>query len=323
MSRLLVFVGSGLWMAREHLTQVVRKALWMESDLSDDDEIMSYRAAVFGLLGGAVVMVLWFWYLGTPLWAGFTFVSLALVIYYAVTRIVAEAGIAIVLAPLSAPDFMIFGLGSKLVGSTSIANFAFNYPVAADVRVFLMGVVANGLKLIEGMDTRSRRLVFWAIVMAVFFGLFGATWAILEMTYRGGGNNADRWFCLHYPKIIYMTTVTTLEPAGGYWKGIGFVGIGAIAMTIFTWMRSRFLWWPLHPIGFPIMATRVTDQIWFSVMLAWLSKGMVLKYGGTPLFRRSRHFFLGMILGSVAVSGLWLVIDFFTGQVGNHVMRDF
>ena len=100
------------------------------------------------------------------------------------------------------------------------------------------------------------------------------------------------------------------------------VGIGAIAMTIFTWMRSRFLWWPLHPIGFPIMATRVTDQIWFSVMLAWLIKVMVLKYGGTPLFRRSRHFFLGMILGSVTVSGLWLVIDFFTGQVGNHVMRD-
>ena len=319
---LLVFVGSGLWMAREHLTQVVRKALWMESDLSDDDEIMSYRAAVFGLLGGAVVMVLWFWYLGTPLWAGFTFVGLALVIYYAVTRIVAEAGIAIVLAPLSAPDFMIFGLGSKLLGSTSIANFAFTYPVAADVRVFLMGVVANGLKLIEGMDTRSRRLVFWAIVVAVFFGLFGATWAILEMTYRGGGNNADRWFFLHYPKIIYMTTVTTLEPAGVYWKGIGFVGIGAIAMTIFTWMKSRFMWWPLHPIGFPIMATRVTDQIWFSVMLAWLIKVMVLKYGGTPLFRRSRHFFLGMILGSVSVSGLWLVIDFFTGQVGNHVMRD-
>ena len=54
--------------------------------------------------------------------------------------------------------------------------------------------------------------MFWAIVMAVFFGLFGATWAILEMTYRGGGNNADRWFFLHYPKIIYMTTVTTLEP---------------------------------------------------------------------------------------------------------------
>ena len=70
---------------------------------------------------------------------------------------------------------------------------------------------------------------------------------------------------------------------------MGFVGIGAIAMTIFTWMKSRFLWWPLHPIGFPIMATRVTDQIWFSVMLAWLIKVLVLKYGGTPLFLRNRR----------------------------------
>jgi hypothetical protein len=319
---LLVFVGSGLWMAREHLGQVFRKALWMKSDLSDDDEIMSYRAAVLGLFGGIVVMVLWFWYLGTPLWAGIVFVTLALVIYFAVTRIVAEAGIAIVLAPLCAPDFMIFGLGSKLLGSTSIANFAFTYPVAADVRVFVMGVVANGLKLIEGMDKKSRRAVFWAIIIAVFMGLIGAAWAILEMTYRGGGINASPWFFLHYPKIVYMTTVTTLEPAGVYWEGMGFVGIGAVAMLIFTWMKSRFLWWPLHPIGFPIMATRVTDQIWFSVMVAWLIKVLVLKYGGTELFRRSRHFFLGMVLGSVGVTGLWLIIDFFTGTVGNYTMRE-
>jgi len=319
---LLVFVGSGLWMARDHLIQVFKKALWFESDLNDDDEIMSYRAAVLGLFGGIVVMVAWFWYLGTPLWAGIVFVTLALVIYFAVSRIVAEAGIAIVLAPLSAPDFMIFGLGSKLLGATSIANFSFQYPLGADVRVFLMGVIGNGLKMIEGMDKKSRRTVLWTILIAIFMGMIGGAWALLEMTYRGGGINGSPWFFLHYPKIIYMTTVTTLEPAGVYWKGMGFVGIGAGAMMIFTWMKGRFLWWPLHPIGFPIMATRVTDQIWFSVMIAWLIKVLVLKYGGTPLFRRSRHFFLGMILGSVGVSGLWLIIDFFTGQVGNYVMRD-
>ena len=318
---LLVFVLSGLWMAREHLTQVVRKALWLESELSDDDEIMTYRSAVFGLVISAVVMVGWFWFLGTPIWAGVVFVSLVLIVYLAVTRIVAEAGLAVVLTPLTVPDFMIFGLGSKLLGSASIANFSLSYVVAADVRVFLMGIVANGLKLIEGMDRRSRRVVFWAIVIAVFLGMAGSVWAILEMTYRGGGVNASRWFFLHYPKIIYATAATTLEPAGVYWEGMGFIGIGAVAMTILTWMKSRFLWWPLHPIGFPIMATRVTDQIWFSVMLAWLIKVMVLKYGGTPLFRRSRYFFLGMILGAVVVRGLWLVIDYFTGQVGNHVMR--
>ncbi|MBU06817.1 MAG: hypothetical protein CME13_02420 [Gemmatimonadetes bacterium] len=173
--------------------------------------------------------------------------------------------------------------------------------MAADVRVFLMGVVANGLKRIEGMDRHSRRIVFWAIVLAVFLGMAGSVWAILEMTYRGGGVNASRWFFLHYPKIIYSTAVTTLEPAGVYWEGMGFVGIGAAAMAILTWMKSRFLWWPLHPIGFPITATRVTDQIWFSVMIAWLIKALVLKYGGTPLFRCSRLFFLGMILGAVTV----------------------
>ena len=65
----------------------------------------------------------------------------------------------------------------------------------------------------------------------------------------------------------------------------------------------------------------MTNFIWFSVFLAWLIKITVLKYGGAPLFRRSRHFFLGMIMGSVSTSGLFLVIDFLTGKVGNQVAR--
>ncbi|MEC9378400.1 MAG: DUF6785 family protein [Candidatus Latescibacterota bacterium] len=107
--------------------------------------------------------------------------------------------------------------GGQLLGSASITNFSLSYAVAADVRVFLMWVVANGLKLIEGVDRHSHRIEFWAIVLVVFLGMAGSVWAILEMTYRGGGVNASRRFFLHYPKIIYSTAVTTLEPADVYW----------------------------------------------------------------------------------------------------------
>ena len=109
----------------------------------------------------------------------------------------------------------------------------------------------------------------------------------MQLAYRDGGINTSSWFFRGMPNVIYRTAVKTLEPNGIYWEGMGFAGIGAAGMLFLTWLRQRFLWWPLHPIGFPIMASGLVDWMWFSVFLAWLIKVIILKYGGAPLFSRS------------------------------------
>ena len=93
----------------------------------------------------------------------------------------------------------------------------------------------------------------------------------------------------------------------------------AAGMLALTWLRQRFLWWPLHPIGFPIMANWIVDWMWFSVFLAWLIKVTMLRYGGAQLFNRSRIFFLGIITGRMLITGFWLVVDYVTGFVGNTI----
>jgi hypothetical protein len=100
---------------------------------------------------------------------------------------------------------------------------------------------------------------------------------------------------------------------------MSFVGVGAGAMLALTWLRQRFLWWPLHPIGFPIMTSWLVDWMWFSVFLAWLIKVTILKYGGATLFARSRYFFLGMIAGRMLITGGFLVVDYLTGMVSNAI----
>ena len=71
--------------------------------------------------------------------------------------------------------------------------------------------------------------------------------------------------------------------------------------------------------GYPIGAVWIMDVIWFSIFLAWLIKTVILKYGGPRLYRTFRPFFLGLILGQFVAAGMWLVIDYFTGTVGNIV----
>ncbi|MEW6752061.1 MAG: DUF6785 family protein [Candidatus Latescibacterota bacterium] len=316
---LVAFVLLGLWVAREHLKEVARKFLGLDSRLSDDDEIMSYRAAVVGLLGGTTVMVGWFAYLGAPWWAGALFVALAMLIFTGISRIVAESGVPALISPMVAPDFMIFGLGSGLLGAKAVCTFSVSYVFATDIRVFLMGMVANGLKLIEGMSRRSRRQVFWAILAAVFVGVLGSLWTVMQLAYKDGGINSSPWFFNNMPNLIYQTAVRGMEQAEVYWPGIGFLGVGAAGMLALTYLRQRFLWWPLHPIGFPIMTSWVVDWMWFSIFMAWLIKIIILKYGGAALFSRSRTFFFGIIVGRMLITGTWLVADYLTGKVGNPI----
>ncbi len=316
---MVVFVGVGLWVGREHLAGVWRAFLGRKDAASDDGEIMSYRGAVAGVLGGSTVMVVWLSVFSVPPWAAVLFVGLAMVIFIGIARIVAEAGVPSVITPMVAPDFMIYGLGSKLLGPAATGTFATTYVYAADVRVFLLGMVANGLKLIEGMDRRSRRLVFWCLLLAIVVGIGGSLWTVMDMAYRGGGINSSTWFFKTMPKKIYAAAAIGTKETGVYWEGLQFFGLGAGGMVLLMWLRQRFLWWPLHPIGFPIMANWIMDQIWFSVFLAWLVKVMILRYGGAGFFTRSRYFFLGLIVGQAGISGLFLVIDYITGVVGNSL----
>jgi len=309
----------GLWVGRGHLKSVLLKAVGRAPEVEDGDEILSYRSAVIGAVGGVVVMTGWLWLMGTPLWVSLVFVVVAMLIFIGVTRIVAEAGLAAVRAPMIAPDLVIQGLGSGLAGSTGVLNLSLAYMWAADIRVFVMATCANALKLIEEMEPRSRRLVFWAIILALLIGALGSFWMIFHMAYRHGGINLNSWFFKGAPAYAYNNAMRNIEPAGVYWPGLGFFCGGAAGMMLMMWARQRLLWWPVHPIGFPIGANSMMNHVWFSVFLAWLFKRIMLKFGGAALYQRSQAFFLGLIAGQVLCNGFWLIVDYFTGRVGNSI----
>jgi hypothetical protein len=240
-----------------------------------------------------------------------------MLIFIGITRIIAEAGLATLRAPITAPDFVVQGLGSAFVGPTGVVNLSLAYIWGSEVRAFAMATCANALRLIDEMDSRSRRLVFWAMILALLIGTMGSFWMIFHTAYRHGGINLDVWFFQYAPAVAYDNAVRNLEPSGIYWPGMGFLLGGGGVMVLLLWARQRLPWWPLHPIGFPIAAVDLLNHIVVNVFIAWLVKVVVLRYGGANLYHRSQGFFLGMIAGHMLVTGLWLIIDYFTGKVGN------
>ncbi len=322
MGAMIVLCLGGLWVARGHLKGVLRAALGRREGGTDDSgEIMSYRAAVFACLGGSAFMLLFLRAGGLPLWAGATMLLVAFVLFVGITRIVVEGGMASCRAPLIAPNFVVSGMGAGAVGAPGLTTLVYTYSWTGDIRTFVMASAAHALKLLDEVrEAGGRRWVFWCLAAAVAVTTSASCWIMLRLAYEHGGTNLNAGYFQHITMIpIRYLDFYLKNPAPPNWDGWMHTGLGAGVMAVLMFVRQRFLWWPLHPLGLPISATRIMDLVWFSVFLAWLAKLTILRYGGPRLFLRLRPFFLGMILGQFVVAGLWIVIDYLTGMRDNMV----
>lgn len=322
MGAMIVLVVFGLWSARSHLGDVFRKAFRGDTDVDDSDELLSYRTATFGLLGSVIYLGWWLWMAGLSIWIVPLYVALMYLVFIAVTRFVAEGGIAAARAPLIASDAITSGLGSTALGPQSLTALGFTFVWAADVRTFVMASCANGLKLAEEQLQPRKRSLFWAIGLAIFVSIASSIWAIFYMSYTYGGINLNSWFFGPTGGPSYPFNFISGEmnnPDGPNWIGLTATFIGGGVMALLMVARQQILWWPLHPLGFAVSPMWLTNYISFSVFLAWLIKSVILKYGGPKWFRLSRPFFLGLILGQFTVAGVWLIIDHFTGMTDNSI----
>ena len=320
---MIVFVLVGLWVARGHLRDVFVKACRARGGIDDSDEIISYRFAVFGLIAALLLVAGWLSMIGMPFAIALLFVFGAMIIFLALTRVVAEGGIPAMRPPLMTSTFVLTAVGSSALGASGLVALGFSYGWHSEIRSFVMSSVANGLKMSEIIRGPKRRL-FWAILIAIVVSLAGSTYVTLVMAYKYGGINLNPLFFVNQATQFGprdMAPRIAAELTGPRWDAWRFMAIGGAVMSLLMWARHNLVWWPLNPLGFTISANWKTGHIFFSALLAWLLKLVILKYGGPRLYRNLRPFFLGLILGEIVAAGSWLAMDYFTGHVGSFLTQ--
>ena len=316
---MIVLVLGGLWVGREHLANVGRKAIGVGQQVEDRDEVLSYRGATLGLLLSVAVICYWMNLSGVPLLGVLVFLFFVFIIFVALTRVVVEGGVAMLYTPLVAPDAALSAFGTSFYGPSGIIGLTFARVWANDIFNFAMPHCANGLKLSEQVRG-NRRPLFWFMLAAMMIGLYAASFSTIYMGYvYGAVNLSDRHFVWLAQYIYEFAAARITEPVGPNWTGWLHTGIGSLAMGALMIAQRLWLWWPLHPIGYPISS--VFSWMAFNAFVAWLIKSIVLKYGGPRLFGKVRPLFLGMIIGQFGVYGLFWIIDLFTGMVGNYLMQ--
>ncbi len=316
MGAMLVFIGAGLWFSRQHLRRVFLCAMGRGQASYDEGEPASYRSSLLLLLVGLAVMVVWIWQTGLPLHYTIIFVLVALLIFYGLTRVVAQCGVSVTIAPLIAPSFMTstFGAGNFSAGSLSALSMAWVW--CSDIRTTVMSSAAHAMYLAR---RRAHHLVVILLLAAGITVAVASAWTV-RLGYQHGAANLSNWFFTAGPQRLFDWTVREIDsglppdPHGMLWTGVG-AGI----MLLLVLAHRTLFWWPVHPVGFIICSVGWTDRLWLTIFIAWLAKLAVVRFGGAGMFGKARELFLGMILGQFTVAGTWAIVDTITGTVGNQI----
>ena len=318
MGAMIALVALHLWLAKRYLKDYIKKVFSSQKG-DQDNQLLSPRVSFWGMVAGFAFMAIWLTYAGLSFWLSLLFLLAAFIIFLALTRIVAQSGIPTARSPLIAQDFLITGVGSSAIGTGGLIALAYTFSWAADVRTFAMASVSNSLKMVDGKIKKMRSLL-WPIGLAVIVSLTISIWMTMRLGYRYGGINLHTWFFIGCPKAPFEYIASVIEhPVSVGSLHYLFMGIGAVFMAFLVFMQHRFLWWPINPIGFPIANTYPVQWIWFSIFIGWLLKSLLLRYGGPRIYRKSKPFFLGLILGHFVCVASWVIIDYFTGTVGNTI----
>jgi hypothetical protein len=310
MGAVLVIGLSLFWNGRRHFADVWRKAWEPRAAISDEKEPMSYRAAVVGTVAGAICLGALTLAMGMSLWMVVAFLLLLGLMATVVGWHVSNAGLLLVNVGFSPYEFFTTTLGSRVVGAKNLVLLGYDRSsIPHWTSESLMPYALQNFRLVDmhGINPRPLRLPL-LMSLSILLAVAVSFVASLSFIYRQGALNLEPWVYVGVgPMGLNWANGAIQNPYPPNVPGILSVGFGGVVTAILLVMRHRFLWWPLHPLGYALGITWAPFHLWFSSLVGWTLKLTILRLGGFGLYRRWRPIFLGLILGeyfSVAVLNL-------------------
>ncbi len=324
----VAYVAIMAYTGREHFKHIALRAFGRrKADSEERDEALSYPAAFWGFVVSFALVI------GFSIAAGIAPV-LALVLWttylmiiIALTRLISEAGVLFVQqgwVPLGILG-QVTGAGPNhwLLSSSSLPPAAMMQgALMTDLRGFIMPSFIQGFKL--AFDRKIALKPLLALVMACsLISMALGVYMNVKLGYSQGGLTLDSWYAGNggastQPASVSASLVKGVTDAS--YGNLIWVGLGIVATYAMMLARSRFAWFPLHPIGLLVAQSYPIGQIWFSVFIGWGCKVLVTRFGGTDTYRKTTPLFLGLALGDVAMMLFWVVIDGWQGRVGHKLM---
>jgi hypothetical protein len=323
----LAYVALIMWTGREHFRYIAARAFG-RAKMSDEErsEVLSYPLAFWGFVVSFALMI------GASCAAGIRLdVALALwgsylVLALGLSRIAVEGGL-MGLQHHTSP----LGAIGRLLGpnqnvwlspeSGAVPAAFFQAGMVNHMRGFIMPSFLQGFKLAHDHKIAPKPLGA-LIATTILISVGVSWWTCVRLGYENGGLSLGNDFWARGGPRMPADFVNSLHSSDSGSVGVRwvFLGVGALATFGMMLARSRFAWFPLHPIGYMVALTYPGATFWFSIFLGWICKTLIMRFGGNDSYKRVTPVFLGLALGDVAMILFWLLIDGWQGRTGHALL---
>lgn len=298
------------WASRGYLKQVWLRILDTNRGIDDSQEPISYRTAALGAAAGLVVLMLFLKRIGMSPMLGVIVFGIYFTLAVVVTRIRAELGPPVHDMPFSA-DFLITGsAGVGRLSNGDLLGLAYFSASHGANRAHPMPIGLEGMKM-AAVTRSSQKKMFWAMMSAVVVGTVATIWAYLHLGYKYGlettWNYGAAWGW-SITKDLNNWWMRGQDISAPNWSANLAMAAGFAFCLFLGWMRLRVFSFPFHPIGYVISGTYQTHLVWLPLLIAWICKVNILRYGGLRVYRSAMPFFFGMIVGELSMGCLWGII---------------
>jgi len=322
---IIAYSGLMLWTGREHWNHIVRRAMGQTGPRpSEANEAMPYPVAFWGFAGAFCFVTTWTVAAGVRpdvallLWAFYLAVALCL------TRLVAEAGLLFVQTgwmPLGPLAFLLGeGPGHIVNIGSAVPGAMISNSLMLDMRGFTLPSFLQGFKLAHDQGIAARpllRLCAACILISFTVGIV----TVINLGYHTGGTQLQNWWASaagNQPAnsaMQFTRGIQTNYVANWFW-----VAVGAALTVAMMALRSRFAWFPLHPLGLIMCVPFAMHAMWLSIFLGWLAKVMITRFGGNDGYRRLIPLFMGLALGDIVMVVFWIAVDGWNGRMGHALL---
>ena len=320
----LGYVGILMWTARGHLSHVASRAFGRaKARPIESEEALSYPLAFWSFVLSFAYLTAWSCAAGMRLDVALALWGLYLVAAIALSRAVVEGGVMFInqgWVPLGTLAQLVgSGPGRWLAPQSLVPGSFLQVSFFQDMRGFVMPSFLHGLKLAQERKIAARRL--WPLILAtIALSMSVGLWAKVRMGYINGGLTLDPWFATVAAKYPAQNVETLMRGGDASAQNWFWLAVGCAATVSMTAVRSRFAWFPLHPLGYLLALTAPTQRAWFSFFLGWACKVTITRFGGHEAYRKTVPFALGVILGESSMFLFWLLIDAWQGRTGHGML---
>lgn len=308
----LLLAAVYLWMARHTFATAARQVFSRRAP-PDEDEPIAHRLALVGLLASIAVVLLWARVAGAKAIVAVPMLGLYIAGMVVLTRLVSESGILVVWTPIWGPNIYVTrALGPTLTGARSITAASYLGWKLHDSASNTMASVMQGYRIGEFVRARPRAL-FWLAAASLMLALFASHPAAIKVIYAFGVPKLG-WWPRGAAHSVPGTISGLLRLDRAYRIGeYGNILSGGAVVLFLQAMRLRFTTFPLHPLAYAWTAGPgfASNRYGFSILLGWLVKWAVVRWGGRRGFDHLRVAAMGIIVGDAAVLSLWTAARYF------------